>query len=81
LKSSRFPRSRLLLRVYLFGVLMLALASGATFLVSRFIITPAVKRPARPSTAWIAWHLLESVDEPERVAFALRDLRSASTSR
>src|SRR6478735_5768623 len=54
---------------------MLALASGATFLVSRFIITPAVERPARPSTAWIAWHLLESVDEPERVAFALRDLK------
>ncbi|HYP89175.1 MAG TPA: HAMP domain-containing sensor histidine kinase, partial [Polyangiaceae bacterium] len=75
MKSSRFPRSRLLLRVYLFGVLMLALASGATFLVSRFVITPAVEGPARPSTAWIAWHLLESVDEPERVAFALRDLK------
>ncbi len=71
----RFPRSRLLLRVYLYGVLMLALASGATFLVSRYVMRPAVEVPARPSTAWIAWHLLESVHEPERVTRELHDLK------
>lgn len=70
-----FPRSRLLLRVYLYGVLMLALASGATFLVGSLVITPAVEVPARPSTAWIAWHLLESIDDPERVARELSDLK------
>jgi signal transduction histidine kinase len=70
-----FPRSRLLLRVYLYGVLMLALAGGASFLISSYIITPAVEVPARPSTAWIAWHLLESVEDPVRLATELRDLK------
>lgn len=56
-------RSRLLLRVYLYGVLMLALAGGASYVVSRFVFTPAVEVPARPATAWIAWHLLETVDD------------------
>jgi signal transduction histidine kinase len=71
----RFPRSRLLLRVYLYGVLLLALAGGASFLIGRYVLTPAVEVPARPSTAWIAWHLLESVDDPARLAFELRDLK------
>jgi two-component system, OmpR family, sensor kinase len=73
--AARFPRSRLLLRVYLYGVLMLALASGATFLVSRYVMSPAVEVPARPSTAWIAWHLLENVQDPARVAEELADLK------
>jgi two-component system, OmpR family, sensor kinase len=73
--GQRFPRSRLLLRVYLYGVLLLALAGGASFLVGRFVITPAVEVPARPSTAWIAWHLLDSVDEPERLKRELGDLK------
>lgn len=71
----RFPRSRLLLRVYLYGVLLLALAGGASFLVGSFVITPAVEVPARPATAWIAWHLLESVDEPARLQRELTDLK------
>lgn len=75
MSAARFPRSRLLLRVYLYGVLMLALASGATFLVSRYVMSPAVEVPARPSTAWIAWHLLESVQDPARVAQELADLK------
>lgn len=70
-----FPRSRLLLRVYLYGVLMLALASGATFLVNQYVMRPEAEVPARPSTAWIAWHLLENVDEPERVTRQLHDLK------
>jgi two-component system, OmpR family, sensor kinase len=70
-----FPRSRLLHRVYLYGVLMLALAGGASFLISSYIITPAVEVPARPSTAWIAWHLLETVDDPARLTAELRDLK------
>ncbi len=71
----RFPRSRLLLRVYLYGVLLLALAGGASFLVGRYVITPAVEVPARPATAWIAWHLLDSAGEPERIERELSDLK------
>lgn len=73
--ETRFPRSRLLLRVYLYGVLLLALAGGASFLVGRFVITPAVEVPARPATAWIAWHLLDSVHEPARLERELLDLK------
>lgn len=68
-------RSRLLLRVYLYGVLMLALAGGASYVVSRFVFAPAVAVPARPATAWIAWHLLETVDDPARVQRELDDLK------
>ena len=70
-------RPRLLWRVYLYGVLMLALAGGASFLVGSYVITPAVEVPTRPSTAWIAWHLLELVDEPERLRAELLDLKRA----
>jgi len=73
--QQRFPRSRLLIRVYLYGLLLLALAGGASFLVGRYIITPVVEVPARPSTAWIAWHLLESVDDPARLRRELLDLK------
>ena len=75
MNQQRFPRSRLLLRVYLYGVLLLALAGGASFLVGRYVITPAVEVPARPATAWIAWHLLDSVSEPERLQRELSDLK------
>ncbi|HVY29042.1 MAG TPA: HAMP domain-containing sensor histidine kinase [Polyangiaceae bacterium] len=73
--GQRFPRSRLLLRVYLYGVLLLALAGGASFLVGRFVLTPAVEVPVRPATAWLAWHLLDSVGEPERLARELTDVK------
>lgn len=73
--AQRFPRSRLLLRVYLYGVLLLALAGGASFLVGRFVLTPAVEVPVRPATAWLAWHLLDSVNEPERLARELADVK------
>lgn len=75
MSSARLVRSRLLLRVYLYGVLLLVLAGGASLLVSRFVFTPVVEVPARPATAWIAWHLLESIHEPERLAFELADLK------
>jgi signal transduction histidine kinase len=68
-------RPRLLLRVYLYGVLMLALAGAASFLVGKYVITPAVEHPARPSTAWICWHLLSIVGEPERLRTELADLK------
>jgi signal transduction histidine kinase len=68
-------RHRLLWRVYLYGVLMLALAGGAAFLVGRYVITPAVEVPTRPSTAWIAWHMLELVEEPERLREELATLK------
>jgi signal transduction histidine kinase len=56
-------------------VLLLALAGGASFLVGSYVITPAVEVPARPATAWIAWHLLESVDNPPLLASELADLK------
>jgi signal transduction histidine kinase len=70
-----FRRHGLLSRVYLYGVLLLALAGGAAFLVGRYVITPAVETPARPSTAWIAWHLLELVERPEQLRTELGDLK------
>jgi signal transduction histidine kinase len=54
---------------------MLALAGGASYLVSRFVFTPAVEVPARPATAWIAWHLLETVDDPARLRSEIADLK------
>lgn len=75
MKRARFVRSRLLRRVYLYGVLMLALAGGASYVVSRFVFAPAVEVPARPATAWIAWHLLETVDDLSRVERELTDLK------
>jgi two-component system OmpR family sensor kinase len=74
-KRGRIFASGLLLRVFLYGVLLLLLAGGASFVVGSYVITPAVEGPARPSTAWIAWHLLEIVDEPERVKHELSDLK------
>jgi two-component system OmpR family sensor kinase len=71
----RYARSRLLLRVYLYGVLMLTLAGGASYVVSRYVVAPAVELPARPATAWIAWHLLETVDDLGRVNSELADLK------
>ena len=75
MRAQRFPRSRLLLRVYLYGLLLLALAGGASFLVGRYVITPAVEVPARPAAAWIAWHLLDSVDDATRLQRELVDLK------
>lgn len=68
-------RPRLLLRVYLYGVLLLALAGAASFLVGKYVITPAAERPTRPGTAWICWHLLSITDEPERLGHELADLK------
>jgi signal transduction histidine kinase len=65
----------LLLRVYLYGVLLLVMAGGASFFVGRFVLTPAVELPSRPATAWIAWHLLEGVDSPTQLSRELIDLK------
>jgi signal transduction histidine kinase len=61
--------------VYLYGVLLLALAGAAAFLVGRYVITPAVEAPARPSTAWIAWRLLQVADDRTVLEQELTDLR------
>ncbi len=65
---------RLALRVYLYGVLMLALATGASFVVGDYVLRPAVDVPTRPSTAWIAWHLMENADDSRAVSAQLTDL-------
>lgn len=75
MKAKRFPRSRLLLRVYLYGLLLLLLAGGASFLISRFVLTPAVEVPSRPATAWIAWHMLENVNDNAQLDRELADLK------
>lgn len=72
---NRSLRPRLLLRVYLYGLLLLALAGAASFVVGTYVITPAVEVPARPSTAWIAWHLLQIADDTPRLESELADLR------
>jgi two-component system OmpR family sensor kinase len=66
---------RLLLRVYLHGILLLALAAGASFLVGSYLLAPVIEGPSRPSTAWIAWHLDSLIGEPERLQRELGDLR------
>lgn len=73
--SERSFRPRLLLRVYLYGVLLLALAGAASFVVGTYVITPAVDVPVRPSTSWIAWHLLQIADDQPRLASELGDLK------
>jgi two-component system OmpR family sensor kinase len=66
---------RLLVRVYLHGILLLALAAGASFLVGSYLLAPAIEGPSRPSTAWIAWHLDSLIDQPTRLQAELSDLR------
>ncbi len=65
---------RLLLRVYLHGILLLALAAGASALVGSYLLEPAMERPTRPSTTWIAWHMNDLLDEPAQLERELGDL-------
>jgi signal transduction histidine kinase len=62
-------------RVYLYGVLMIALAAGASFLVGRYSLRPALDGPARPSSTWIAWHMAALADNPEELNRQLADLK------
>lgn len=66
---------RFVLRVYLYGVLMIALAAGAAFLVGRYSLRPALDGPARPSSTWIAWHMAALADHPEELRTELVDLK------
>jgi two-component system OmpR family sensor kinase len=61
-------------RVYLYGVLMIALAAGASFLVGRYSLRPALDGPARPSSTWIAWHMAALADRPDALNAQLADL-------
>jgi hypothetical protein len=61
-------------RVYLYGVLMIALAAGASFLVGRYSLRPALDGPARPSSTWIAWHMAALADRPAELNVQLADL-------
>jgi len=63
-------------RVYLYGVLMIALAAGASFLVGRYSLRPALDGPARPSTTWIAWHMAALADRPAELNLQLEDLKT-----
>lgn len=72
-----FP-ARLLLRVYLFGVLMLLLAGAAIFVVGAFISRPPTEIPTRPSSAWIAWRMMDLVDSPTELQAELADLKNRS---
>ncbi|HEY3499965.1 MAG TPA: HAMP domain-containing sensor histidine kinase [Polyangiaceae bacterium] len=69
---------RLLLRIYGYGVLMLALATGASFLVGTYFFQPVAEGPSRPSTAWIAWHLMAIADQRDVLRRELADLKKRS---
>ena len=62
------------LRVYLYGVLMIALAGGASFLVGRYSLRPALDGPLRPASTWIAWHMAELADHPDELKDELKDV-------
>jgi len=62
------------IRVYLYGVLMIALAAGASFLVGRYSLRPTLDGPARPASTWIAWHMAALADQPQLVNAQLEDL-------
>jgi signal transduction histidine kinase len=66
---------RQLLRVYLFGILMIGLASGATYLVGRYLIEPAFDAPPRPSTTWVAHRFAQLLDQPTVLQAELIDLK------
>jgi signal transduction histidine kinase len=78
LSRRRALTKRLLWRVYSYGILMLALSGAASFVVGTYVITPAVEVPTRPSTAWIAWHLLSRAERTEDLSSDLLDLKSRS---
>ena len=63
------------LRVYLYGVLMIALAGGAVFLVGRYSLRPTLDGPARPASTWIAWHMAELADHPDELHTELADVQ------
>ncbi|HKO48269.1 MAG TPA: HAMP domain-containing sensor histidine kinase [Polyangiaceae bacterium] len=63
-------------RVYLYGVLMIALAVGASVLVGRFTLRSALDGPARPASTWIAWHMAELADQPDELNKQLLDLKA-----
>jgi len=65
-----------LVRVYLYGVLMIALSVGASVLVGRYTLRPALDGPARPATTWIAWHMAELADRPDELNQQLLDLKA-----
>lgn len=68
-------KRRLLLRIYLHGILMLALAVGASFLVGEYVLRPAMETPVRPSTTWIAGRMAALRGDPEALKRELADLK------
>ena len=76
MKERLGTRPRFLVRVYLYGVLMIALAVGASILVGRFSLRSALDGPARPASTWIAWHMAELADQPDELNKQLLDLKS-----
>lgn len=76
MKERLGTRPGFLVRVYLYGVLMIALAVGASVLVGRFSLRSALDGPARPASTWIAWHMAELADQPDELNQQLLDLKS-----
>ena len=62
------------LRVYLYGVLMIALAGGGVYIVGRYSLRPTLDGPARPASTWIAWHMAELADRPDELRAELADV-------
>jgi signal transduction histidine kinase len=57
---------------------MLALATGASFLVGTYLFQPVAEGPSRPSTAWIGWYLLSIADDQEGLSRRMADLKRRS---
>jgi signal transduction histidine kinase len=53
---------------------MIALAAGASFLVGRYSLRPALDGPARPASTWIAWHMAALADRPDELQKQIADL-------
>ncbi len=74
MKEHAGVRPWFVVRVYVYGVLMIALAGGASFLVGRYSLRPALDGPVRPSSTWIAWHMAALADHPDIANAELADL-------
>lgn len=64
------------LRVYVYGVLMIVLAVGASILVGRFSLRSALDGPSRPASTWIGWHMAELADDPDELQAHLEDVKN-----
>lgn len=64
-----------LLRVTLFGILLIALSAAASELAGRLLIEPLFDVPPRPSTTWLAHRLSKLADRPAQLQAELDEVK------